>query len=124
MAFIVTTDSSSGKLHRLPNTSQSGEQGQAGRRRMALSLRALLRLLIVGVLAALLLQAAWRPLPEPLELAILDATRGQRFDLAAWEVDAIAGKLGDSVRNPTVGLAEEQAVQMVREHLRLAQRAG
>jgi hypothetical protein len=91
---------------------------------MALSLRALLRLLIVGVLATLLLQAAWRPPPEPLDLAILQATRGQRFDLAAWEVDAIAGKLGDGVRNPAAGLAGEQAVQMVRDHLWLAQRAG
>ena len=91
---------------------------------MALSLRALLRLLIVGVLAALLLQAAWRPLPEPMDQAILEATRGQRFDLAAWEVDAIAGKLGDGVRNPATGLAGEQATLMVREYLRLAQRAG
>jgi hypothetical protein len=124
MASIVTTDGSSGKLHQRPNTSQSGEQGQAGQRRLALSLRALLRLLVVGVLAALLLQAAWRPPPEPLDLAILDATRGQRFDLAAWEVDAIAGKLGDGVRNPAAGLTETQAVQIVREHLLLAQRAG
>jgi len=120
LASIVTTDSSSGKLHRLPNTSQRGEQG----RRMALSLRALLRLIIVGVLTALLLQAAWRPAADPLDLAILDATRGQRFDLAAWEVDAIAGKLGDALRNPATGLAEEQATQMVREWLQLAQRAG
>lgn len=87
-------------------------------------LRALLRLLFVGVLAALLLQAAWRPPADALDLAISDATRGQRFDLAAWEVDAIAGKLGDAVRNPAASLTEAQAVQMVREHLELAQSAA
>ncbi len=55
---------------------------------------------------------------------MLRATRGQRFDLAAWEVDAIAGKLGDGARNPAAGLSEEQATLMVREWLQLAQRAG
>jgi hypothetical protein len=124
MSSIVATDSDSSKLRLLPDAGQSGEQSRAGRQqRSALSLRALLRLLIVSVLAALLLQAAWRPPPAALDLAILDATRGQRFDLVAWEVDAIAGKLGDGVRNPAAGLDEEQATQMVREHLRLAQRA-
>jgi hypothetical protein len=124
MSSIVTTDSSSGKQRLLPAAGQRGEHSRAGRRRSALSLRALLRLLVVSVLAALLLQAAWRPPADPLDLAIFAATRGQRFDLATWEVDAIAGKLGDGVRNPAAGLAEQQTVAMVREYLRLAQRAG
>ncbi len=89
-----------------------------------MSRRAILRLLVVGITAALLLQAAWRPSADPLDLAVSAATRGQRFDLAAWTVDSVASKLGDAASNPAAGLAEEQATQMVREWLQLAQRAG
>jgi hypothetical protein len=124
MSSIVTTDSASRKLHPLPDTSQPGEQKRAKQRRSALSWRALLRLAVVGVLAALLLQAAWRPMPSQLDLAISTATRGLRFDLVAWEVEAIRGKLGDAVGNPAGDLSDVQAAQMVREYLRLAQRSG
>ena len=124
MSTIVTTDSDSGKLRLLPDDSQSGRQPRAGRRRSALSLRALLRLLVVGVLAVLLLQAAWRPPADPLDQAISAAARGQRFDLAGWTVDSVAGKLADAAANPAAGLAEAQATQTVRDWLQLAQRAG
>jgi hypothetical protein len=124
MSSIVTTDSSSGKVRSLPGEGQNSRQEGTSQRRIVVSLRAWLRLAMVAVLAALLLQAGWRPLPAPLDLAIYDSTRGLRFDLVAWEVDAIVGKLGDAVQNPASGLAEEQATQMVRSYLQLAQRAG
>lgn len=78
----------------------------------------------MATLTALLLQGAARPAADPLDLTILAATRGQRFDLAAWEVDAVAGKLGDAVRSPAADLEMEQAAQLVRDYLQQAQRAG
>jgi hypothetical protein len=83
-----------------------------------------MRLAVVGTLAALLLQGAWRPAANSLDLTISAATRGQRFDLVAWEVDAVAGKLGDAVRSPAATLDAGQASQLVRDYLQLAQRAG
>jgi hypothetical protein len=123
MSSIVTTGS---RNHKLRSQADSGGAEQTGlvERRRAVSRRAILRLLVVGTTAALLLQAAWRPPADPLDLAVSAATRGQRFDLAAWTVDSVAGKLGDAASNPAAGLAEEQATQMVREWLQLAQRAG
>jgi hypothetical protein len=122
MSSIVTTGSRNHKLRwrrKRPAAVQADDT-----RQHILSRRALLRLLVVIVATALLLQAAWRPAADPLDLAISTATRGQRFDLAAWTVSAVAGKLGDAVSNPAAGLTEEQATQRVREWLQMAQRAG
>jgi hypothetical protein len=123
MSSIVTTGSRNNKLRSQADSGAAEQTGLVERRR-AVSRRAILRLLVVGTTAALLLQAAWRPPADPLDLAVSAATRGQRFDLAAWTVDSVAGKLGDAASDPAAGLAEEQATQMVREWLQLAQRAG
>jgi hypothetical protein len=124
MFSILTTGSRNNKLRSQADSGAAVEQTGLVERRRAVSWRAILRLLLVSTTAALLLQAAWRPSADPLELAVSTATRGQRFDLAAWTVDSVAGKLGDAASNPAAGLAEEQATQMVREWLQLAQRAG
>lgn len=122
MSSIVTTGSRNHKLRWRKNASPPSQSDIA--RQRVLTRRALLWLLVVSVGATLLLQAAWRPPAEPLDLALSAATRGQRFDLAGWTVDAVAGKLGDAASNPAAGLAEEQATQMVRAWLQKAQRAG
>lgn len=124
MSSMATTDGDNSKRSLLPGIGRNSPPGRASRRRPVLRVRALLRLAIVGLLTALLLQAAWRPPADPFDQAILAATRGLRFDLAAWELDAVAGKLGDALQDPATGLAEEQATQTVREWLQLAQRAG
>ncbi len=124
MSSIVTTESVKSKLRLARAAGANSEQGRSGWRLGALSRRARLRLVAVGTLAALLLQSAWRPAADPLDLAILAATRSQRFDLVAWEVDAVAGKLGDAVRNPAANLGADAASQLVRDYLQLARRAG
>jgi hypothetical protein len=124
MSSIVTTGSKNHKRRALAGTDPAAEQTDKVERRRAMSWRAISRLVVVATTAALLLQAAWRPPADLLDLAISTATRGQRFDLAAWTVDSVAGKLGDAASNPAAGLAEEQATHMVREWLQLAQRAG
>lgn len=124
MSSIVTTGSKNNKLRALPDGSAASAGPGDVKRRRAVSLRALLRLLVVSVATALLLQAAWRPPADRLDLAIGAAARGQRFDLAGWTVASIAGKLGDAASNPAAGLAEEQATQIVRQWLQLAQHAG
>lgn len=123
MSSIVTTGSGNNKLRPLDEATPAGQQTHAAPSR-AVTRRSVLRLLVVSVAAVLLLQAAWRPPADPLDLAIAAATRGERFDLVAWTVDAVAGKLSDAVRNPASGLTEKQAVLMVREWLEQAQRAG
>jgi hypothetical protein len=124
MSSIVTSERAKSKLRlsRLFNT--GGGQDPGVRRLGSLGRRALIRLAVVGTLAALLLQGAWRPAANSLDMTIGAATRGQRFDLAAWEVDAVAGKLGDAVRSPAAHLDAGQASQLVRDYLQLAQRAG
>jgi len=123
MPSIVTTGSTNHKLHPRRARSLAGQPGKI-RRRGALSWRAWLGLLLVSLAAMLLLQAAWRPPADPLDLAIATATAGQRFDLATWTVDSVAGKLKDVVSQPGAGLSEEQATQMVTAWLQLAQRAS
>lgn len=122
MSSIVTTGSSNHKLRWRRERPKTGRMDDA--RPRVFSRRALLRLLVVSVIAALLLQAAWRPPADPLDVAISAATRGQRFDLATWTMGAVAGKLGDAASDPAAGLAEEEATQKVRAWLQLAQRAG
>lgn len=122
MSSIVTTGSRNHKLRWRKNQPAAGPTDAA--RGRILSRRAILRLLMALVAAALLLQAAWRPPADALDVAVSAATRGQRFDLAAWTVNAVAGKLGDAASNPTAGLTEAAAAQMVREWLQTAQRAG
>ena len=81
-------------------------------------------LAIVGFLAIALLQAGWQTPPDPFEISLDRMTAGHRFDLTAWEVDALSGKLADLVRDPARGLSTEQAQATVREYLRLSNRAG
>jgi hypothetical protein len=112
--------------HKPAEPSETGASGQPQRteRRQTLSRRAALRLLLVGLTAMLLLQAAWRPPADALDQAIAAATASQRFDLATWTVDSVAGKLEDVADPPAAGLGEEEATQMVRAWLQQAQRAS
>ncbi len=122
MSSIVSTGSKNDRPGPPAKTGTAATRERAGRR--ILSRRAILRLLLVCAATALLLQAAWRPAADPLDAAISAATRGLRFDLAAWTVDAVAGKLSDAATKPAAGLSEQQATQMVREWLQQAQRAS
>lgn len=123
MPSIVTTGGANNKLRPLPDAGAPGQLRQTGRRR-GVGWRAWLRLLIIGAAAALLLQAAWRPPADPLDLAIDAATQGQRFDLAGWTINSVASKLHDAANSPAAGLTGQPATQMVREWLQLAQRAS
>lgn len=123
MSSIVTTGSTNHKPRPQPDTDHAGHPGQVPRR-WALSWRAWLRLLLVSLATVLLLQAAWQPPVDPLRLAIATATAGQRFDLATWTVDSVAGKLEDVADPPAAGLGEEEATQMVRAWLQQAEHAS
>lgn len=123
MVHIVTTSGGTNQSHPLPGVAPAGPEATSDRQRVT-TWRSILRLVVVGVVAMLLLSASWQPPADPLDVALAAVTRGLRFDLAAWTVDAIASKLGDAARDPAAGLTEQQAVQQVREWLELAQRAG
>ncbi len=123
MPSIVSPGSTNHKLRPLPDSGVARQKEQNARPR-TLSRRALLRLLVIGALTALLLQAAWRPQPAALTLAIYAATAGRRFDLTTWTLNSVASKLGDAVDKPAADLDEAQATQMVRTWLEQAQRAS
>lgn len=123
MPSIVSTGSTNHKLRPLPDSGVASQKEQSARPR-TLSRRALLRLLVIGALTALLLQAAWRPQPAALTLAIDAATAGRRFDLTTWTLNSVASKLGDAMAKPAAGLDEAQATQTARAWLERAQRAS
>ena len=77
--------------------------GQGEVERRAVSWRVVTGLVIVGLLAMTLLQAAWRTPPGPLEMSLDRLTTGHRFDLTTWEIDAISAKLADLARDPAAG---------------------
>ncbi|MER2599776.1 MAG: hypothetical protein ABTQ73_09670 [Caldilineales bacterium] len=81
-------------------------------------------LMVVICLGAVQLHSAWQPLPAPALVAVTRATRGQRFNLTAWEVEAVAGKLADGVRRPAATLSEVEGEALVRDYLQMARRAG
>ena len=67
------------------NTDAGRSKQRKGR---AVSWRAALWLVIIGLLAMVLLQAGWRTPPDPLEMSLDRLTAGHRFDLTTWEIDA------------------------------------
>ncbi|MFN2167916.1 MAG: hypothetical protein ACK2U9_16860 [Anaerolineae bacterium] len=112
MPAIVTTDT-------VPDKTAA----QAARRRGWLRRRSTWAALILAGLMLLLLSAGLRP-ADDLEAGLRELTRGERFNLAAWEVTAVAHKLDGFVRPPATGLPAAEGEAMVRGYLEMAQRAG
>lgn len=109
---IVTTDTISDKA-----------AGRAASRWGKLRRRGIWAALVLAGLILLLVGAGLRPADE-LEAGLRELTRGERFNLASWEVTAVAQKLGGFVRPPAAGLSAAEGEAMVRSYLEMARRAG
>lgn len=106
-----------------PDTVSDKSGDQAAGRSGWLHRRSIWIALILAGLILLLVSASLRPADE-LEAGLRELTGGKRFNLAAWEVQAVAEKLAGFVRPAAAGLPAAEGEAMVRGYLEMAQRAG
>lgn len=110
----------------MASTNPGRARAGRARRRNLLGLSWFGRLMLIAavLLGLALLGSAAAPQRDPLDATLDAATQGLRFDLVQWEIDALAGKVGDLWNNPAAGLSAAEADALVRGYIASAQRAG